>query len=101
MVFLPSFSAVSIANRGVGGMSSGVEKCGVGGVGWGETKTFAWDTHEPAMMPSQWPMTHHSRPQTQWEQTQVPTAQLVPSMGAIVPAETFGRVGKMLFRKAD
>ena len=34
------------------------------------------------MRPTQWPMTH------QWAQIQVPTAQLAPSMGAIVPAMT-------------
>ena len=33
------------------------------------------------MTPTQWP---HS----QWEQIQVPTVQLVPSMGPIVPAVT-------------
>ena len=34
------------------------------------------------MTPTQWPITH------QWEQIQVPTVQLVPSMDPIVPAMT-------------
>ena len=37
---------------------------------------------------------------SQWEQIQVPTAQLAPSLGAIVPAVTLkGR--KILLRKTD
>ena len=34
------------------------------------------------MTPTQWPITH------QWEQIQVLTVQLAPSMGPIVPAVT-------------
>ena len=41
------------------------------------------------MMLTQWPMTHQW-PQSQWEQTLAPTAQLAPSMHmcAIVPVMT-------------
>ena len=39
------------------------------------------------MMATQWLMTHQW-PHSQWEQTQDPTAHLVLSMGAIVPAMT-------------
>ena len=39
------------------------------------------------MTPTQWQM-NTSGPHSQWEQIQLLTAQLVPSMGAIVPAMT-------------
>ena len=40
------------------------------------------------MTPIQWPITQHSGPHSQWKQIQVPTVQLVPSIGPIVPAVT-------------
>ena len=81
MVFLPFVSAFSIANRG-------------GGTGWA-VRDVRWQKHLPGT-----PMSNHDthtmandRPvghiASQWEQTQVPTGQMAPSMGAIVPAMTF------------
>ena len=89
MVFLTSVSAISIAN-GEGGWDGRR-----GGVGWDELgrwrrrwqKPLFGTPHEQPWCPhsGHW---HTSGPRSQWEQTQVPTAQLVPSMGAIVPAMT-------------
>ena len=61
---------------------------GWGGVGWGgvggdknlclEHPMSSHDAHAVA--------NNNNGPHSQWEQTQVPTAQLAPSMDAIVPA---------------
>ena len=64
-----------------------------GGVGHGwvvrlkVAKTPFWTPHEHPKCPHN-DQRHTSGPHTQWEQTQFPTAQLAPSMGAIVPAMT-------------
>ena len=68
-------------------MKEGVGEMGGGVGGMGGDKTTPRDTQWAAMMPTQWPITH-SGPHSQWEQIQVPTVQLAPSMGLIVPAVT-------------
>ena len=77
MVFLLSFSAISIANRGSGwdGQQGGL---GDRKMPYLQHLMSSRDTHTQ----------YTCEPQSHWEQTQVPTAQLVPSMGATVPSMT-------------
>ena len=67
-------------------MGWAMEQPGVG-MGWGgrwQKPPFGTLYEQPWCPHSgQW---HNSGPHGQWEQAQVPTAQLVPSMGAIVLA---------------
>ena len=69
----------------------GVERGGVGGMGGGKNYRLghpmsSHDVHTVA-----------NDTIVQWEQTQVPTAQLAPSMGTIVPAVTLKGWQKALY----
>ena len=91
MVFFPSFSAISIANRGSawdgwrGGVEGGKMPC----------LRHPMSNHDTYTVVNNIPVGH-----SHWEQTLVPTAQLAPSMGAIVPSVTL-EGQQMPFRKAD
>ena len=58
---------------------------GVGGVGGGKKHRLGhpMSSHDALTVAND-----NSGPHSQWEQTQFPIAQLVPSMGTIVPAMT-------------
>ena len=77
-----SVSAISIDNRG-GGWDGWL--VGWGGVGGGKNPHLGhpMNSHETHTVTNDTIVGH-----SQWEQIQVPTAQLVPSMSAIVPAVT-------------
>ena len=58
---------------------------GVGGVGGGNNPHFG---HPMSSHDAHTVANDISGPDSQWEQIQVPTVQLAPSMGVIVPAVT-------------
>ena len=81
-IFCRPFPPSVLIIEGVRGMGGGVGREGGGkNHPWGYSMS-SHDTHTVANDTS----VGQTNPGRQWEQIQVPTAQLAPSMGAIVPA---------------
>ena len=97
-VFLPSLSAISINNTGVGGMGGGVVRGGVGGEGGGKNHCLGhhMSGHDAHKVANNTPVGHivsgrkYRSPLANWHPPWVPLFQ-----------PRLRRVGKIPFRKVD